>query len=83
MSVPSRTTNACRAFAAQSAVRSFGARAASRPTVSVTYLQAVAIPNPEPGRQIGERLAFAQVGQHQQRPPPGASLCRHDPIRAR
>ena len=59
MRVPSRTTYA---------------RAASRATVSSTYRQAVAVPTPEPGRQLGERLAFAQVDQDEQRLLPGVQL---------
>jgi hypothetical protein len=45
ISVPSKITNGSPAFfAARTACRSFGARAASRATVSMTYRQAVARP---------------------------------------
>jgi hypothetical protein len=58
----------------------FGERAASLPTVSVTYLQAVVVPIPSPRRQLGERLALAQVGQHQQHLLGGVSLRQAEPI---
>jgi len=61
-------------------LRSFGARAASSSTVSFTYLQAVVVPTPEPGGQLGERLAFPQVSQDQQGCLPGFSFRQHDPI---
>ena len=49
ISVPSTTTYACPAFfASRTAVRSFGARPASRATVSFTYRQAVEIPTSNP-----------------------------------
>jgi hypothetical protein len=61
----------CRAPLSRSAPpRSFGARAASSATVSFTYRQA-GRPDPEPGGQLGECLAFAQVGKDQERPLPG------------
>ena len=64
MSVPSRTTQAQPAFtASRTALRSFGARAASRATIPSTYFQAVAGADPEPGRRLGERLAFPQVDE--------------------
>jgi hypothetical protein len=66
--------------AAASAWPSFGERAASRLTVWVTYRQAVAVPTPEPGGQLGERLALAQVGQHSSACRPGLSLRQAEPI---
>ncbi len=64
ISVPSRTTYACPVFfASRTALRSFGARADGSATVSVTYRQAVEVPTPEPGRDLGERVALAQVDQ--------------------
>jgi len=44
--------------------RSFGERAASGATVSLTCRSAVAVPTPKPGRQLGEHLALAQVGEY-------------------
>jgi hypothetical protein len=67
MRVPSTITNAWPALLApRTAVRSFGARAANRGTTSSTYLQAVVVPDSETGRQLGERLSLAQVGEHKQ-----------------
>jgi hypothetical protein len=66
MSVASGTRNACPAYLAFASARcSFRDQAASRPMLSVMYRQA-AVP-PQPGRQLGGRLAFVQVGQDQQR----------------
>jgi hypothetical protein len=66
VSVPSKTASGYPALAAaRTAWRSFGARTADSPTVWVTYRHAVAVPAPEPGRQLRERLAL-QVSQYQQ-----------------
>ena len=68
--VPSRTANGNPAFFVipHCAFRSFGARATSSATVSVTYRHAVvAVPTPNPPRDLErERLSLAQVDQHQQ-----------------
>src|SRR5215813_1480375 len=73
MRVPSITTNACPSlFAAASALRSFGARAASSVMVSRAYRQAVAVPTANPAARSRERLAVAQVNQDQQGLPSGA-----------
>jgi hypothetical protein len=42
------------------ALRSFGARAASRATASFTYRQAVAVPTSNPAAQLGERLVLSR-----------------------
>jgi hypothetical protein len=54
-------------------VRSFGARAASSAAVSLTYRHAVVVPTSNPAA-LGERLAFAQVYEHEQGLPPGVQL---------
>jgi hypothetical protein len=36
-------------------------------------------PDPEPGGELGERLAFAQVDQHEQDLPPGVGFRHRDP----
>ena len=53
-------------FASRTALWSFGVRAASSSTVSFTYRQAVIPADPKPSRELGERLALAQVCQHGQ-----------------
>jgi hypothetical protein len=41
------------------------------------------VPTPEPGGQLGECLAFTQVGQASRACRPGFSFRQHDPIEAR
>jgi len=63
--------------------RSFGERAASGATVSLTCRSAVAVPTPKPGRQLGEHLALAQVGEYRRACWEGLSVRQPDRIGAR
>ncbi len=79
MRVPSSTTNAW-FFAARSAPRNFGARAASRATVSVTYLQAVAVLTPNPAASSANVSPLRRCARTSSACWPALHLRQHEPI---
>jgi hypothetical protein len=89
-SVPSKTANGYPAFfASRTASRSFGARAASSATVSVTYRHAVAVPTPNPAATYANgsplrRWTRTRTKTRTRRACwPGFSLRHSEPIAAR
>jgi hypothetical protein len=79
--VPSITTNACPAFfTAASAGRSFGARAASRRTVSVAYRQAVAVLMPNPAASSANVSPLRRCARASSACCPGLHLRQQEPI---
>jgi hypothetical protein len=79
--VPSITTYTCPALlVSRSAVRSFGDRAASRPTVSVTYRQAVVVPIPNPAASPAKVSPLRRQASTSSACWPQVSLRQHEPI---
>ena len=61
-------------------MRSFGARAASRATVSCTYLQAVVVPTSNPAARSANVSPLRRCARTSRACWPGFSFRQHDPI---